>query len=94
MRNGSLMQRTTLKLLGSSVVGWSSATCGLGFAARFLVGESKSFAYREQRAEGEAVGRPIAVCWFEEKANTAQGCSFDIVVFSSCEARSTSEAWC
>ncbi len=44
---------------------------GLGF--RFLVCENKIFAGREQRAEGEALGRPLAVAWFEKHSSCAQG---------------------
>jgi len=39
----------------------------------FLVGESKSFAGREAKAEEEAIGRPIAVSWFHKVSDSAQG---------------------
>ncbi len=39
----------------------------------FLVGESKSFAGREARVEGDAIGRTIAVSLFEKHRDLAQG---------------------
>ena len=45
----------------------------------FLVGESKSFAGREAREKGDAIGRPIAVSWFEKHRDLAQGPFYSVL---------------
>jgi hypothetical protein len=40
---------------------------------RFFVAENKTFAGREMRAEGEAMGRTLSIAWFEKFAECAQG---------------------
>ena len=38
-----------------------------------LIGESRSFAGREARVDGDAIGRPMSVAFFEHVNNIAQG---------------------
>ena len=48
--------------------------CGEGvFSVRFLVGENKSFAGREIRADTDAIGRALSIVWFEKVDTCAQG---------------------
>ena len=68
MRKVSVINNRCLTCASSSS---GSKLGGLGF--RFLVCENKIFAGREQRAEGEALGRPLAVAWFEKHSSCAQG---------------------
>ena len=49
-------------------------------AITFLSGESKSFAGREAREKGDAIGRPIAVSWFEKHRDLAQGPFYSVLV--------------
>ena len=45
----------------------------LPWHSRFLVGECKSFAGRESKSEGDAIGRPISVAWFERAETLLEG---------------------
>ena len=38
------------------------------------IAENKSLAGREERAEGDAIGRPLTAAWFEEREETDEGC--------------------
>ena len=59
--------------------GWVGVDCYMAsdldafFLCRFLVCENKTFAGREEKLAGDAIGRPLSVVWFERDRGLDQG---------------------